>query len=104
MAEQHCVLKCLRCGHEWQSRLPVHQRPKKCALCGEPCVDPENGETMVVEVDTIQPTAPMDGMLKDALKVLDEILLRCDQTCTRPGHQRGLVILERAGLRKRRAA
>lgn len=103
MGEQHAMLKCLRCGHEWPSRLPANQRPKNCALCQEPGVDPENGETMIVEVGTIQPLGPPQGLLKDALKVLDEILLRCDNTCTRSGHQRGLAVLERAGLRKRRS-
>ena len=51
---QHPVVKCVRCLHEWVSRLPEGELPKKCGVCGGHGVG-ANGETMIVVTGTWSP-------------------------------------------------
>ncbi len=39
-------VRCIECGHIWESRLPNGQLPKTCGICMHP--PPANGESLIV--------------------------------------------------------
>lgn len=87
-------MKCLRCGHEWEARVP---NPARCPKC----ISPFWNKPRVRRVPRISPQAPRDeelpGLEVEIVRApkgkIAEVFLKAAQNPNRPAHSAGCKCL-----------